>query len=49
MTLERLGVATAGIEFDPDGKSDYVCFRDPDNIQLEFILLKPDADAVLGG
>lgn len=35
-TLERLGVATAGIEFDPDGKSDYVCFRDPDNIQVEF-------------
>lgn len=34
--LGELGIATAGIEFDPDGQSDYVCFRDPDNIQVEF-------------
>ena len=34
--LRELGVTTAGIEFDPDGQSDYVCFRDPDNIQVEF-------------
>jgi glyoxylase I family protein len=33
--LGELGVTTAGIEFDPDGQSDYVCFRDPDNIQVE--------------
>lgn len=36
VVLEELGVATAGIEFDPDGEGDYVCFRDPDNIQVEF-------------
>jgi len=36
--LKELGVETAGIEFDPDGKSYYVCFRDPDNIQVEFYL-----------
>lgn len=35
-TLAELGVPTAGIEFDPDGQSDYVCFRDPDHIQVEF-------------
>lgn len=34
--LQELGITTAGIEFDPDGQSDYVCFRDPDNIQVEF-------------
>ena len=33
--LKRRGVDTAGIEFDPDGQSEYVCFRDPDNIQVE--------------
>ena len=36
LVLDELGVTTAGIEFDPDGQSDYVCFRDPDNIQVEF-------------
>ena len=36
--LKELGIHTAGIEFDPDGQSDYVCFRDPDNIQVEFYL-----------
>ena len=34
--LKELKVPTAGVEFDPDGKSDFVCFRDPDNIQVEF-------------
>lgn len=34
--LREINVDTAGIEYDPDGKSDYVCFRDPDNIQVEF-------------
>jgi glyoxylase I family protein len=34
--LAEVGVPTAGIEFDPDGRSEYVCFRDPDNIQVEF-------------
>lgn len=34
--LEELGVSTAGIEFDPDGEGEYVCFRDSDNIQVEF-------------
>jgi glyoxylase I family protein len=34
-TLNAMGVATEGIEFDPDGQSEYVCFRDPDNIQVE--------------
>jgi glyoxylase I family protein len=33
--LRELNVPTAGIEFDPDGESEYVCFRDPDNIQVE--------------
>ena len=36
VVLQELGVATAGIEFDPGGQGDYVCFRDPDNIQVEF-------------
>lgn len=35
-TLAELGARTAGIEFDPDGQGEYVCFRDPDNIQVEF-------------
>lgn len=35
-SLAKLGVATAGIEFDPDGQSEYVCIRDLDNIQVEF-------------
>lgn len=33
--LADLGVPTAGIEFDPGGEQEYVCFRDPDNIQVE--------------
>ena len=35
-TLAEFGISTAGIEFDPDGREEYVCFRDPDNIQVEF-------------
>ena len=33
--LSAMGVKTAGIESDTDGQSEYVCFRDPDNIQVE--------------
>ncbi len=36
IVLDELGVTTAGIEFDPGGEGEYVCFRDPDNIQIEF-------------
>jgi glyoxylase I family protein len=36
IALQELGVTTAGIELDPDGEGEYVCFRDPDNIQVEF-------------
>jgi glyoxylase I family protein len=36
IVLDQLEVKTAGIEFDPDGKEEYVCSRDPDNIQVEF-------------
>jgi catechol 2,3-dioxygenase-like lactoylglutathione lyase family enzyme len=34
--LGALGVATAGIELDPVLGHEYVCFRDPDNVQWEF-------------
>lgn len=34
--LQGLDVPTVGIEFDPDGQGEYVCFRDPDNVQVEF-------------
>ena len=33
---DELGIETAGTEFDPDGKEEYVCFRDPVNIQAGF-------------
>ncbi len=33
--LEELHVPSAGIEFDQDGDADFICFRDPDNIQVE--------------
>ena len=36
LVFNEYNVATAGIVYDPDGKSDYVCFRAPDNIQVEF-------------
>jgi glyoxylase I family protein len=45
-TLERLverlrehGVATRGIETNPDPETEFVAFRDPDNIQLEFFIV----------
>jgi glyoxylase I family protein len=45
-SLERLvgrlrwnGVATEGIEVNADPKSEFVAFRDPDNIQLEFFVI----------
>lgn len=37
--VERLranGVETAGVETDPVLNKEYVCFRDPDNVQWEF-------------
>jgi glyoxylase I family protein len=34
--LAELGVANAGIELDPVLGHEYVCFRDPDNVQWEF-------------
>ena len=37
--VERLGaqgVDTAGVETDPVLNKEYVCFRDPDNVQWEF-------------
>ena len=36
LVLAELHIPTAGIEFDPEGREEYVCFRDPDNIQVEF-------------
>ena len=36
IVLDELGIKTAGIEFDPDGNEEYVYFRDPANIQVEF-------------
>ena len=38
VVLADLKVQTAGIEYDPDGAGEYVCFRDPDNIQVEFYI-----------
>jgi glyoxylase I family protein len=35
-SLQDAGVSTAGIETDPVLGKEYVCFRDPDNIQWEF-------------
>ena len=35
-TLRGANVGTEGIERDPLLDKDYVCFRDPDNIQWEF-------------
>lgn len=37
--LRALGAETAGIEFDPWGKAEYICFRDPDNIQVELYVM----------
>jgi glyoxylase I family protein len=40
--VERLrahGIATEGIQFNADPEAEFVAFRDPDNIQLEFFRL----------
>jgi glyoxylase I family protein len=40
--VERLGrhdVTTGGIEVNPDPMTEFVAFRDPDNIQLEFFVV----------
>ncbi len=39
-SLRDAGVATAGIEVEPalNLNKEYVCFRDPDNVQLEFFM-----------
>lgn len=34
--LRAEGVETAGVEVDPVLNKEYVCFRDPDNMQWEF-------------
>ena len=39
--LGEAGVSTAGIEIDPVLNKEYVCFRDPDNVQLEFYGVEP--------
>jgi glyoxylase I family protein len=38
--LRTAGVTTAGIELEPalGLNKEYVCFRDPDNVQLEFFM-----------
>jgi glyoxylase I family protein len=36
--LRGAGVQTEGIEVDPVLNKEYVCFRDPDNVQLEFYM-----------
>jgi catechol 2,3-dioxygenase-like lactoylglutathione lyase family enzyme len=38
--LNKMKVKTRGIEFFVD-KYPYICFRDPDNIQVEFFISKP--------
>ncbi len=35
-SLRSAGVQTAGVEVDPLLNKEYVCFRDPDNVQWEF-------------
>jgi glyoxylase I family protein len=39
--LAEAGVDTAGIEVDPVLNKEYVCFRDPDNVQWEFYGVEP--------
>jgi glyoxylase I family protein len=39
--LEEASVDTAGIEVDPVLNKEYVCFRDPDNVQWEFYGVEP--------
>lgn len=38
VNLKKLNAPTAGIEVDKYGNKEYICFRDPDNIQVEFYL-----------
>ena len=40
VNLKKMSVQTEGIEIDKYGNKEYVCFRDPDNIQVEFYLRK---------
>lgn len=39
--LREASVHTEGIEIDPLLNKEYVCFRDPDNVQLEFYGVEP--------
>ena len=45
--LDELGVPHSGIT--EEDMWDVLVFRDPDNIQLEFILVKPAAASLIGG
>ncbi len=36
--LRRAWIETQGIQHDPHGGGQLVCFRDPDNVQLEVYL-----------
>jgi glyoxylase I family protein len=36
--LRAAGVHTEGVELDPTLNKEYVCFRDPDNVQWEFYM-----------
>lgn len=37
-SLQDAGVHTEGVELDPTLNKEYVCFRDPDNVQWEFYM-----------
>ena len=37
-SLRSAGVHTEGVEVDPPLNKEYGCFRDPDNVQLEFYM-----------
>lgn len=37
-SLGEAGVHTEGVELDPTLSKEYVCFRDPDNVQWEFYM-----------
>jgi catechol 2,3-dioxygenase-like lactoylglutathione lyase family enzyme len=39
--VRSAGVSTEGIEVDPTLNKEYVCFRDPDNVQWEFYGVEP--------
>jgi glyoxylase I family protein len=45
--LDELGISHSGIT--EEDNWDVLVLRDPDNIQLEFILLKLDADSIVPG